>query len=86
MSDETEWVECPHCQGKKMEFPDCASCEGAGWVEDEDDGGTMTCPECNSEPCSECDGEGLVAAEQPGASELATPSDSGESGDNTPIR
>lgn len=62
MSD-NEWVECPHCNGKKMEFPDCEECEGRGWVDDPD-GGTMSCPECNGESCSTCDGEGWIAAEQ----------------------
>lgn len=62
MSD-NEWVECPHCNGKKMEFPDCEECEGRGWVDDPD-GGTMSCPECDGESCSICDGEGWVAAEQ----------------------
>ena len=27
-----------------MEDPDCPECEGRGWVEDEENGGTMTCP------------------------------------------
>ena len=62
MSD-SEWVECPHCNGKKMEVPDCEECEGRGWVDDPD-GGTMTCPECDDESCSVCGGEGYVAAEQ----------------------
>ena len=60
MSD-IEWVECPHCNGKKMEVPDCEECEGRGWVDDPD-GGTMACPECNGESCSVCDGEGYVDA------------------------
>jgi len=62
MSD-NEWVECPHCNGKKVEVPDCEECEGRGWVDDPD-GGTMTCPECNGETCSVCGGEDYVAAEQ----------------------
>ena len=33
---EIEWVECPHCNGKKMEVPDCEECEGRGWVDDPD--------------------------------------------------
>lgn len=49
---------CKHCNGTGKEFPDCPECEGRGWVDDPDDGGTMTCPECDDEPCSECDGEG----------------------------
>ena len=56
---EDEWIECPHCNGKKMEFPDCEECEGRGWVDDPE-GGTMMCPECNGESCSECGGEGFV--------------------------
>jgi hypothetical protein len=30
----------------------CDACHGNGWVEDEEDGGTMT--------CEQCDGEGYV--------------------------
>ena len=60
MSD-IEWVECPHCNGKKMEVPDCEECDGRGWVDDPD-GGTMVCPECSGESCSVCDGEGYVDA------------------------
>lgn len=58
--NEEQWIECPHCHGKKKEFPDCEECNGCGWVEDPEDGGTMTCPACNDEVCSECNGEGDV--------------------------
>lgn len=60
MPPNDEWVECPHCSGKKMELPDCEECEGRGWVEDEELGGTMSCPECGGETCSTCGGEGYV--------------------------
>jgi len=53
MSD--EW-ECSVCNGTGRAQPDCPQCYGDGWVEDKSDGGTMTCPSCNYEPCSECDG------------------------------
>ncbi len=74
---EIEWVECPHCNGKKMEVPDCEECEGRGWVDDPD-GGTMICPECDGESCSVCGGEGEIAAEQsfaPDAASLEAPDD-----------
>jgi DnaJ-class molecular chaperone len=28
---------------------DCETCDGAGWVSDPSDGGTMTCPDCEGE-------------------------------------
>lgn len=49
---------CTQCEGTMMEYPDCDTCGGQGWVDDPDDGGTMTCPECDAEPCSHCDGTG----------------------------
>ena len=52
---------CPHCNGKKMEVPDCEECKGRGWISDPG-GGTMTCPECDGESCSVCGGDGYVAA------------------------
>ena len=57
--NENEWIECPHCHGKKKEFPDCEDCNGYGWVDDPN-GGTMTCSVCDDETCSECNGEGEV--------------------------
>ena len=52
---------CKHCEGTGYEFPNCDTCEGNGWVDDPDDSGTMTCPECNAESCSECDGTGEIS-------------------------
>ena len=77
-----EWVECPHCNGKKMEVPDCEECEGRGWVDDPG-GGTMTCPECDGEYCSVCGGEGYVAAQQ--SVQRIAPSVAAESGDDETI-
>ena len=51
---------CKHCNGTGMEDPECEMCEGKGWIEDEENGGTMTCPECDGEECSECDGTGEI--------------------------
>jgi DnaJ-class molecular chaperone len=60
-----EEIECPHCGGTKKEFPECEECEGKGWVDDPDDGGTMDCPECHGEECSTCNGEGFVERPTP---------------------
>ncbi len=57
---------CTQCDGTGMEHPLCEICLGVGWVDD--DGGTMTCPECDAEPCSHCDGTG----EEPEKSEDLT--------------
>lgn len=51
---------CENCNGSGQEINDCPECEGQGWVDDPDDGGTMTCPECENEQCNECDGTGEV--------------------------
>lgn len=46
--------DCEHCEDTRLAHRDCETCEGGGWVDDEEDGGTMTCPECNAEPCPHC--------------------------------
>lgn len=51
---------CKECRGvgKKAE---CELCEGNGWVDDPEDGGTMVCPDCDGEAginCQECEGSG----------------------------
>lgn len=56
----TESVECQHCKGTCVEFPECETCGGNGWVDDPDDGGTISCPECGGEKCSTCEGSGYV--------------------------
>lgn len=38
-----DW-KCTECEGTGMAFPDCDTCSGNGWVEDDKDGGTMSCP------------------------------------------
>lgn len=53
-----EDYECIACHGKGMAVPDCEACSGDGWVIDEEDGGTMTCPECDREKCEVCGGSG----------------------------
>lgn len=54
---------CKHCNGTGRAVPDCEVCEGNGWVDDPDDGGTMTCPECNDDKCDFCGGEGYEPEE-----------------------
>lgn len=49
---------CEECAGTGMANPNCKACDGNGWVKDEKDGGTMTCPECDNEKCCECGGDG----------------------------
>jgi DnaJ-class molecular chaperone len=57
MSNPNDW-ECPDCKGTGAVDPECEACGGDGWVEDEEDGGTMTCPECLGEKCPACNGSG----------------------------
>ena len=49
--------ECPYCKDTHMKYPDCETCDGNGWVDDPDDGGTMCCPECDGEECYYCQEE-----------------------------
>ena len=51
---------CAHCGGSGQAMPDCETCEGKGWEPDPEDGGTMTCTECDNERCEKCDGDGVV--------------------------
>ena len=55
---ENEDWKCEACDGTGMAEPECECCQGNGWVDDPDDGGTMTCPECFGEKCAECGGNG----------------------------
>lgn len=50
--------ECRECDGTGQAVHDCEACQGNGWVEDEEDGGTMTCPECFDDKCDRCNGTG----------------------------
>lgn len=59
---ESRGYTCPHCKDSNLEFPDCETCGGNGWVYDPSNGGTMTCPECQCEPCHLC-GDGRDAGE-----------------------
>lgn len=59
-----DW-KCVACDGTGMAVPDCEACEGTGWVDDEKDGGTMTCPECNGDKCDQCGGSGEKPAVSP---------------------
>ena len=52
--------ECQHCHGTGQELPECPTCDGNGWEDDPDDGGTMTCAECDDEKCSICKGTGEI--------------------------
>lgn len=59
-------IECPHCEGSGYEYDECETCGRNGWVEDEENGGTMTCPDCEGESstqCEECEGDGEVYRE-----------------------
>jgi DnaJ-class molecular chaperone len=44
---------CPECQGTGRQ-DECAECNSYGWVDDPEDGGTMTCPGCNGDSCEDC--------------------------------
>ncbi len=55
-----EEVRCKVCDGEGKVFPSCESCEGRGWVDDPEDGGTMECPVCKNEECEECNGTGEI--------------------------
>lgn len=57
MTPPTEFV-CSECDGTGQMVPDCEVCDGNGWVYDEEEGGTMTCPECDDEKCDVCRGSG----------------------------
>ncbi|MBI1202628.1 MAG: hypothetical protein GC182_08975 [Rhodopseudomonas sp.] len=52
-----DW-KCEECDGTGMDFADCPECQGNGWVDDEEDGGTMTCPTCDGCKCETCKGSG----------------------------
>jgi DnaJ-class molecular chaperone len=47
--------DCTNCMGTGQVAHDCEACEGKGWVDDPEDGGTMECPECGNEQCKECE-------------------------------
>lgn len=49
---------CKACDGTGQAVPDCETCDGQGWVEDDEDGGTMTCPDCGDDKCDHCHGSG----------------------------
>ena len=46
--------DCPNCKGTGRAEPECEECEGNGWVDDPEDGGTMTCPSCLDLDCHHC--------------------------------
>lgn len=44
------------------ETEECPTCEHSGWVEDNEDGGTKVCPECDGDAanqCEHCEGSGI---------------------------
>lgn len=56
-------TDCPTCDGEVYLYDECDTCGRAGWVVDEEDGGTMTCLDCGGESavrCRECNGEGVL--------------------------
>ena len=59
---ERSMLDCSACEGTGLEGGECSVCDSNGWVDDPEDGGTMTCPECNDERCAYCGGEGRVNA------------------------
>lgn len=51
--------DCDCCDGSGYD-DSCQECEGRGWVDDESDGGTITCPNCDGDNiCWYCDGTGI---------------------------
>lgn len=56
--NDPEELDCPLCHGSGLVMWDCETCEGNGWVEDSEDGGTMMCPDCDGEKCEFCMGSG----------------------------
>lgn len=57
-ADQSEKWKCEACDGTGMAVPDCETCGGYGWVDDERDGGTMSCPDCGGDKCDACSGSG----------------------------
>lgn len=54
-------LKCKVCNGTGFTHEECEKCGRDGWVEDLDDGGTMTCPTCDGESaeiCPVCQGDG----------------------------
>ena len=46
---------CKECEGTGSAMPEgCQYCEDSGWVDDPEDGGTMTCPECDGLAAEDC--------------------------------
>lgn len=50
--------QCPDCEGTGNSVPHCKTCEDRRWVYDEEDGGTMCCPDCGGDACETCGGTG----------------------------
>jgi|AntDeeMetagen681_2_1112603.scaffolds.fasta_scaffold08533_4 DnaJ-class molecular chaperone len=54
-------MNCAVCDGTGYLSDECGTCGRAGWIEDDQDGGTMTCPDCDGDAdqtCDECEGTG----------------------------
>lgn len=58
MAPTTDDFKCEACDGSGQAEPNCEGCCGTGWVDDPEDGGTMTCPDCLDEKCERCQGSG----------------------------
>jgi len=58
MSAEDDDWRCQSCNGTGKFLPNCETCQGDGWVHDDENGGTMTCPSCENEECGDCQGTG----------------------------
>jgi hypothetical protein len=73
VTDQTDWVDCPECEGWGTEEcydcdgsgkdESCDECDGSGVIEDPygEEGDTLVCDECNGSgkmDCYRCDGEG----------------------------
>lgn len=62
MTNVDDW-KCTACEGTGKAVPDCECCDGNGWIDDEKDGGTMTCPDCLDDRCEICGGTGEKPAD-----------------------
>jgi DnaJ-class molecular chaperone len=50
--------ECPMCEGKGTQVPDCETCDGKGKVRI--DSMWEDCPDCLNQPCEMCGGRRIA--------------------------